>query len=89
MLYLKIRQLHERKFKIAQIADELKISRPTVYKYLEMTFEEAQEYLGNPHRKPKKLDPYRDFECSTDSRLVIRALSRFEYRRKYRSFICK
>ncbi|PUB01651.1 IS21 family transposase [Paenisporosarcina sp. OV554] len=61
MLYLKIRQLHERKFKIAQIADELKISRPTVYKYLEMTFEEAQEYLGNPHRKPKKLDPYRDW----------------------------
>lgn len=61
MLYLNIRQLHERKFKIAQIADSLKISRPTVYKYLEMTFEEVQEYLGNPHRKPKKLDPYRDW----------------------------
>ncbi|WP_155895010.1 helix-turn-helix domain-containing protein, partial [Bacillus sp. 123MFChir2] len=45
MLYLKIRQLHEKKFKVAQIAEELKISRPTVYKYLEMTFEEVKEYL--------------------------------------------
>lgn len=61
MLYLKIHQLQERKFKIAQIAEELKVSRPTVYKYLEMTFEEVQEYVGNPHRKAKKLDPYRDW----------------------------
>jgi transposase len=61
MLYLKIRQLYEKKFKVAQIATELKISRPTVYKYLEMTFEEVKEYLENPNRKPKKLDPYRDW----------------------------
>jgi transposase len=61
MLYLKIRQLHEKKFKIAQIAEELKISRPTVYKYLEMTFEEVQDYLSTSYRKSKKLDPYRDW----------------------------
>jgi transposase len=61
LLYLKIRQLHERKFKIAQIAEELKISRPTVYKYLEMTFEEIQAYLSISYRKPKKLDPYQDW----------------------------
>ncbi|MCM3738573.1 IS21 family transposase [Bacillus cytotoxicus] len=61
MLYLKIRQLHEKKFKVAQIAEELKISRPTVYKYLEMTFEEVKEYLVDLNRKPKKLDPYRDW----------------------------
>ena len=47
--------------KIAQIAKHLKVTRGTVYKYLNMTFEEAQEYLGNPLKKPKKLDPYRDW----------------------------
>lgn len=36
----------------------------SVYKYLEMTFEEAREYLGNPHRKAKKLDPFRDWIVS-------------------------
>lgn len=60
MLYLKIRQLHERNFKIVQIAEELKITRPTVYKYLNMSFEE-QEYLVSSHKKSKKLDPYRDW----------------------------
>ncbi|PAD44290.1 helix-turn-helix domain-containing protein, partial [Shouchella clausii] len=44
MLYIKIQELHKRKFKVAQIAKELKISRPTVYKYLEMTFDEAKAY---------------------------------------------
>ncbi|WP_156890012.1 IS21 family transposase [Planococcus lenghuensis] len=61
MLFLKIQQLKEKKFKVAQIAAELKISRPTVYKYLEMDFEEVREYISNPHRKAKKLDPYRDW----------------------------
>ncbi|MEK3993127.1 helix-turn-helix domain-containing protein [Robertmurraya sp. FSL R5-0851] len=45
MLYLKIRELREKKFKIAQIAAELKISRPTVYKSLEMEFEEVRDPL--------------------------------------------
>lgn len=61
MLYLEIHQLYKKKFKIAQIAGELKISRPTVYKYLGLSFEEAQEYLGAPARKSKILDTYRDW----------------------------
>ncbi|MFY2158648.1 helix-turn-helix domain-containing protein, partial [Cytobacillus firmus] len=36
-------------FKVAQIAKELKISRPTVYKYLDMTLEEAKAYTERPH----------------------------------------
>jgi transposase len=47
--------------KIAQIAKHLKVNRGTVYKYLGMTFEEVQEYLGNPLQKSKKLDPYLDW----------------------------
>ncbi|WP_139194439.1 IS21 family transposase [Bacillus sp. MUM 13] len=61
MLYVEIHQLYKRKMKIAQIASHLKVNRGTVYKYLGMSFEEAQEFLGNPLRKPKKLDPYRDW----------------------------
>ncbi|WP_154655289.1 IS21 family transposase [Pontibacillus halophilus] len=61
MLYIKIHQLSERKFKITQIAKELKISRPTIYKYLGMTYEEVKQLLEDPHRKAKKLDPYRDW----------------------------
>ncbi|MEK4714106.1 IS21 family transposase [Sporosarcina sp. FSL K6-5500] len=61
MLYIEIQQLYKRKMKIAQIAKHLKVTRGTVYKYLNMSFEEAQEYLGNPLKKPKKLDPYKDW----------------------------
>lgn len=61
MLYLQIHQLYEKKFKIAKIAEELKISRPTVYKYLEMNFKEVQDFLSASYTKPKKLDPYRDW----------------------------
>lgn len=60
MLYLHIYQLRERKLNITQIAEELKISRPTVYKYLEMNFEEVYAYARNLY-KPKKLDPYQDW----------------------------
>ncbi|WP_106406276.1 IS21 family transposase [Bacillus marinisedimentorum] len=61
MLYVKIQELHKRKFKVAQIAKELKISRPTVYKYLEMTFEEAKAYTEEPLGRKKKLDRYKDW----------------------------
>ena len=61
MLYIEIQQLYKRKMKIAQIAKHLKVTRGTVYKYLNMSFEEAQEYLGNPLKKPKKLDTYKDW----------------------------
>lgn len=46
---------------ITQIAAELKVSRPTVYKYLEMDFEEVHAYASDLYKKPKKLDPYRDW----------------------------
>ncbi|MEM5018699.1 IS21 family transposase [Metabacillus indicus] len=61
MLYVKIHELRKRRFKVAQIAKELKISRPTVYKYLEMTFEEARAYIEQPLGKKKKLDEYKDW----------------------------
>lgn len=61
VLYVKIHELHKRKFKVAQIAKELKISRPTVYKYLEMTFDEARAYTEQPLGKKKKLDHYKDW----------------------------
>ncbi|WP_197246437.1 IS21 family transposase [Cytobacillus firmus] len=61
MLYIKIQELNKRNFKVAQIAKELKISRPTVYKYLEMTFDEARAYTEQPLGKKKKLDHYKDW----------------------------
>lgn len=61
MLYVQIHQLYERKFRKSKIAKELKVSRPTIYKYLQMTFEEAKKLLEGPHRKPRKLAPYRDW----------------------------
>ncbi len=61
MLYVKIQELHKRKFKVAQIAKELKISRPTVYKYLEMTFDGAKAYTEQPLGRKKKLDSYKDW----------------------------
>ncbi|RFU69981.1 IS21 family transposase [Peribacillus saganii] len=61
MLYVKIQELHKRKFKVAQIAKELKISRPTVYKYLDMTLEEAKAYTEEFHGRKKKLDSYKDW----------------------------
>jgi transposase len=60
LLYIEIHQLRERRFRIAQIAKRLKISRNTVYKYLEMSFEEAVDEFNNTNRK-RKLDSYRDW----------------------------
>nr|BAD18152.1 transposase A of IS643 [Halalkalibacterium halodurans] len=61
VLYVKIHELRKRKFKVAQIAKELKVSRPTVYKYLDMTFDEAKAYTEQPLGKKRKLDPYKDW----------------------------
>ena len=48
MLYLEIQQIKERDFSIQQTARQLNISRTTVYKYLEMTAEEAlKKYQKN------------------------------------------
>lgn len=60
VLYIEIHQLRERRFRIAQIAKRLKISRNTVYKYLDMSFDEAVNEFINTERK-KKLDPYQDW----------------------------
>ena len=60
VLYIEIHQLRERRFRIAQIAKRLKISRNTVYKYLELSFEEAVDEFSHSGRK-KKLDPYQDW----------------------------
>lgn len=60
VLYIEIHQLRERKLRISQIARKLRISRNTVYKYLNMTFDEAVNEFGPIERK-RKLDPYRDW----------------------------
>lgn len=60
MVYLEIHQLRKQRLRVSQIAKRLRISRTTVYKYLEMTFEEAVEEFEPGDRK-KKLDPYRDW----------------------------
>lgn len=43
-----------------RIAKKLEISRNTVYKYLEMTFDEASNSANSLSNRKKKLDPYRD-----------------------------
>ncbi len=60
MVYLEVHQLKKQKLRVAQIAKRLKISRTTVYKYLEMTFEDAIEEF-KPGERKKKLDPFRDW----------------------------
>ncbi|WP_326564321.1 helix-turn-helix domain-containing protein [Bacillus andreraoultii] len=45
LLFVEVHQLKKQGFKIAAIAKKLNISRNTVYKYLNMTFEEANEYV--------------------------------------------
>ncbi|WP_424923089.1 IS21 family transposase [Aureibacillus halotolerans] len=60
MVFLEVHQLRNQRLKVSQIAKRLRISRTTVYKYLEMTFEEAVDEFGQNDRK-KKLDPYRDW----------------------------
>jgi transposase len=43
LLYIEVHQLRKKGFKISSIARKLGICRNTVYKYLEMPFEEATE----------------------------------------------
>ena len=61
MLYLAIQQMAEQNFSVSQIAKQLKISRTTVYKYLEMTPEESYEWVNSLSSRKKKLDPYKDW----------------------------
>ncbi|MGY3718594.1 helix-turn-helix domain-containing protein [Sutcliffiella cohnii] len=60
VLYIEVNQLRRRGFKIAAISKKLGISRNTVYKYLEMSFDEATDWVSTLNTRRKKLDPYRD-----------------------------
>lgn len=59
-LYIEVNQLRKRGFKIAAISKKLGISRNTVYKYLDMSFDEATDWVSTLKTRSKKLDPYRD-----------------------------
>lgn len=61
MLYLEIHQLVKRNFTVSQIAKQFKISRTTVYKYLEMSFEEALQQFEEYKTRKKKLDEHLDW----------------------------
>lgn len=54
MLYVEIQQMATQKFSILEISRQLKISRTTVYKYLEMSFEEATEWANSLSTRKKK-----------------------------------
>ena len=61
MLYIEIKQLKERGLNPSQIARQLKISRPTVYEYLSMSYEEAQAWVLGLNQRVKKLDAYEEW----------------------------
>ena len=54
MLYVEIHQMYKRNFTVSQIAKQLKISRTTVYKYIDTTFEEVQGWFGMGLRAPSR-----------------------------------
>ncbi|OLS33337.1 helix-turn-helix domain-containing protein, partial [Bacillus sp. MRMR6] len=54
LLYVEIHQLKNQGFKIAAIAKKLDISRNTVYKYLNMNFDEATEWVQTTSNRSKK-----------------------------------
>nr|WP_186673027.1 IS21 family transposase [Sporosarcina sp. BP05] len=61
MLYLTIQQMTEQNFSISQIAKQLKISRTTVYKYLEMTPDESFKWSSSLSSRKKKLDQHKEW----------------------------
>lgn len=61
---MEIHQLKKQGFKIAAIAKKLGICRNTVYKYLEMNFDEASEWVISTGSRTKKLDMHRDLILS-------------------------
>ncbi|QQT01219.1 helix-turn-helix domain-containing protein [Peribacillus psychrosaccharolyticus] len=56
LLIVEVHQLKKQGFKVAAIARKLEISRNTVYKYLDMTFDEAT-WMVSLCRRQKKQDP--------------------------------
>jgi transposase len=59
VLYTEANQLRGKGFKVAAISKKLGISRNTVYKYFEMSFDEAT-WVSTLKTRSKKLDPFRD-----------------------------
>lgn len=60
LLFVEIHQLKQQGFSIAAIAKKLEISRNTVYKYMEMSLEDASDWIISLGSRSKKLDQYRD-----------------------------
>lgn len=59
-LIVQVHQLKRQGFKVAAIARKCKLSRTTVYEYLEMDFEEACRWVNELRTRKKKLDPYKE-----------------------------
>ncbi|WP_144941637.1 IS21 family transposase [Paenibacillus sp. 32O-W] len=57
-MYFSIHQMKAKGLKISQIARKLKVSRNTVYKYLEMNPDEFKQFMEDLETRKKKLDPY-------------------------------
>ena len=53
-----IRRMHQDGYKIAEIAKTLKLSWPTVKKYIEM--DDFNQPMPQEQRRPSKLDPYKE-----------------------------
>lgn len=98
-MFIEIHQLYEKGFKVAAIARKLGISRNTVYKYLDMTFEETMEWNETLKTRTKKLDPYHEMILSWLKEHPDMSASQVEdwrkekkspskCRRKYRSQLC-
>jgi transposase len=58
-MYLKIQQLKRLGLNKSQIARHVGVSRNTVYKYIDMTPDEFNDYLEEVEKRKKKLDKYR------------------------------
>jgi len=58
-MYSKIHELKRLNLKISQIARHVGVSRNTIYKYIDMTPEEFQQYLERSGTRRKKLDGYK------------------------------
>lgn len=57
-MYMEIYQMKQQGFKIRRIARSLRISRTTVYKYLEKSPEEMSEWMSSTRTRKRKLDQY-------------------------------
>lgn len=58
---VRVHQLKKQGFKVAAIARKCKLSRTTVYEYLEKDFQEACRWVQDLRTRKCKLDPYHDY----------------------------